>query len=154
MLKELRFIEEIGLWVGKFGDVNLLYDDIIRDLLLRPQQITDGIVLLRDLGVQKIYDFYVEGMSNVNTTKNFFLYRMLDSEVILVYNKPITVLAFEENGKTVYKPDKVRYYCYRKTEIYHLYPRDIYHLYYEGVKFITPNGEIVVSQARTKEAKT
>ncbi len=142
------FIEEIGLWVGKFGDVNLLYDNITRDLWLKPQQITDGIILLRHLGVQKIYDFYVEGVSNVNTTKNFFLYRMLDSEVILIHNVPITVLAFEENGQTVYKPDKVRIFFYRKTKIYHIYPRDIYHLYYEGVKFITPNGEIVVSQAR------
>jgi len=148
MLKEVRFIEELGLWLATFGDINLLYDDIIRDLWLKPQQIADGIILLRNLGVGKIYDFYVEGVSNINTTKNFFLYRMLDSEVILAYNVPITVLAFEENGRTVYKPDKVRYFHYRKTEIYHIYPREVYHIYYEGVKLITPDGEIVVSQAK------
>jgi len=155
MLKEVRFIEELGLWLAEFGDINLLYDDIIRDLWLKPKEITDGVILLRDLGVGKIYDFYVEGVSNVNTTKNFFLYRKLDSEVILVYSKPITVLAFEENGKTVYKPDKVRYFCYRSTEIYQLYPRNVYHVYYEGVKLITPSGEIVVNQAYSKltEAK-
>jgi len=148
MLKEVRFIEELGLWLATFGDINLLYDDIMRDLWLKPQQIADGIILLRNLGVEKIYNFYVEGVSNINTTKNFFLYRMLDSEVILAYNVPITVLAFEENGRTVYKPDKVRYYCYRNTEIYQIYPRDVYHVYYEGVKLITPSGEIVVSQAK------
>ncbi len=153
MLKEVRFIEELRLWVGKFGDVNLLYDDIIRDLLLKPQEITDGIILLRDLGIGKIYGFYTEPPSNVNTTKNFFLYRMLDSEVILIHNVPNKVLAFEENGQTVYKPDKVRYFLYGRTEIYHIYPREVYHIYYEGVKLITPNGEIVVSQARTKEVK-
>ena len=155
MLKEVRFIEELGLWLAEFGDINLLYDDIIRDLWLKPKEITDGIILLRDLGIGKVYHFSVEGYSNINTTKNFFLYRKLDSEVILVYNKPITVLAFEENGKTVYKPDKVRYYCYGKTEIFQLYPRDVYHVYYEGVKLITPSGEIVISQAysRLTEAK-
>ncbi len=153
MLKEVKFIEEIGLWVGNFGDVNLLYDNTTRDLWLKPERITDNVILLRNLGVQKIYGFYTEPPSNVNITKNFFLYRMLDSEVILVYNIP-ALLVFEENGKTVYKPDKVRYYCYRKTEIYQLYPRDVYHLCYEGVKFITTNGEIVISQARTKEAKS
>ncbi len=152
MLKEVRFIEELGLWLGKFGDVNLLYDDIIRDLCLKPEQITDGIILLRNLGVQKIYDSYAEPFSNLNITKNFFLYRMLDSEVILAYNKRITVLAFEENGRTVYKPDKVRYFPYGRTEIYHIYPRDVYHVYYEGVKLITPNGEIVVSQAKSVRA--
>ncbi len=152
MLKEVRFIEELGLWLATFGDINLLYDDIIRDLWLKPEEITDGIILLRHLGVQKVYHFYTEGFSNINTTKNFFLYRMLDSEIILAYNVPITVLAFEENGRTVYKPDKVRYYHYRKTEIYHIYPREVYHIYYEGVKLITPNGEIVVSQARPLRA--
>jgi hypothetical protein len=155
MIKEVGFVEEIGLWLGKFGDVNLIYDDIIRDLCLKPQQITDGIILLRNLGIQKIYHFYIEDFygnstSNINTTKNFFLYSMLDSEVILVYNSNHIILAFEENGKTVYKPDKVRYYCYRKTEIYHIYPRDVYHVYYEGVKLLTKNGEIVISQARAK----
>jgi hypothetical protein len=148
MLKEVRFIEELGLWLATFGDINLLYDDIIRDLWLKPQQIADGIILLRNLGVGKIYDFYAEPFSNINITKNFFLYRMLDSEIILSYNVPITVLAFEENGRTVYKPDKVRYYPYRNTEIFHIYPREVYHIYYEGVKLITPNGEIVVSQAK------
>jgi hypothetical protein len=141
MLKEVR-LEELGLWIANFGDVNLLYDDMIRDLYLKPEEIDDGIILLRHLGVQKIYDFYVEGVSN-----KFFLYRMWDSEVILVYDKPITVLAFEENGRTVYKPDKVRYYSYRKTEIFHIYPCDVY---YEGVKFITPNGEIVINKAHSK----
>jgi hypothetical protein len=150
MLKEVRFIEELGLWLGTFGDVNLLYDDIIRDLCLKPQQITDGIILLRNMGIGKLYHFSVEDFSNINTTKNFFLYRELDSEVILAYNKPITVLAFEENGRTAYKPDKVRYYCHRKTEIFQLYPRNVYHVYYEGVKFITPSGEIVVNQAYAK----
>ena len=29
MLKEVRFIEELGLWLAEFGDINLLYDDII-----------------------------------------------------------------------------------------------------------------------------
>ena len=158
MWKE-QFIEPLGLWVGKFGDVNLLYDDIIRDIwigkLWKPQQITDNIILLRHLGIQKVYhsyieDFYGNSISNINTTKNFFLYSMLDSEVILTHNSNHIVLAFEENGKTVYKPDKVRYYCYRKTEIYHIYPRNVYHVYYEGVKLLTKNGEIVISQARAK----
>jgi hypothetical protein len=152
MLKEVRFIEELGLWLATFGDVNLLYDDIIRDIWLPKQikQITDGIILLRDMGIGKVYHFSVEDGSNINITKNFFLYRQLDSEVILAYNKPITVLAFEENGRTVYKPDKVRYYCYRKTEIYQLYPRNVYHVYYEGVKLITPSGEIVINKAYAK----
>ncbi len=144
-----KFLEELGLWVGNFGDVNLLYDNITRDSWLKPERITDRIILLRHLGVQKIYDFYVESMSNVNTTKNFFLYRMFDSEVILIHNIPITMLAFEENGKTVYKPDKVRYFSYYRTKIYHIYPREDYHIYYEGVKLITPNSEIVISQARS-----
>jgi hypothetical protein len=150
MLKEVKFIEELGLWLANFGDVNLLYDDIIRDLCLEPQEITDGIILIRHIGIGKVYHFSVGYSSNINTTKNFFLYREPDSEVILVYNKPITVLAFEENGRTVYKPDKVRYYCYRRTEIYQIYPRDVYHLYYEGVKFITPSGEIMISKAYAK----
>ncbi len=153
MLKEVRFIEELGLWLATFGNINLLYDDIIRDLWLKPQQITDNIMLLRDLGVQKIYHFYTEDFSNINITKNFFLYRMLDSEIILTYKSNHIVLAFEENGRTVYKPDKVRYYPYRNTRIYQLYPREVYHLYHEGVKLITPYGEIVISQARTTEAK-
>ncbi len=142
-----KFLEELGLWVGNFGDVNLLYDNITRDLWLKPERITDDVILLRHFGVQKIYDFYVEGVSNVNTTKNFFLYRMLDSEVILIHNIP-AMLVFEENGQTVYKPDKVRIFFYHKTKIYHIYPREVYHVYYEGVKLITPDGEIVVSQAR------
>jgi len=150
MLKEVRFIEELGLWLATFGDINLLYDDITRDYCLKPKEIADGIVLLRELGVGKIYDFYVDGVSNVNTTRNFFLYRMLDSEVILV-RKLHKLLAFEENGQTVYKPDKVRYFCYRNTEIYHIYPRNVYHVYYEGVKLILPNDdEIVISPAYSK----
>jgi len=150
MLREVRFIEELGLWLANFGDINLLYDDITRDYWLKPKEIADGIVLLRELGVGKIYDFYVEGVSNVNTTKNFFLYRKLHSEVILIHNRRITVLAFEENGQTVYKPEKVRYFCYRNTEIYQLYPRNAYHVYYEGVKLITPDGEMVISPAYPK----
>ncbi len=146
MLKEVRFIEELGLWLATFGDVNLLYDNITRDLWLKPERITDGVILLRNFGIGKIYNFYTEPPSNINITKNFFLYRMLDSEVILIHNVPITVLAFEENGQTVYKPDKVRIFPYRRTKIYHIYPRNVYHIYYEGVKLITPNGEIVVSQ--------
>jgi hypothetical protein len=144
-----KFLEDLGLWVGTFGDVNLLYDDIIRDLWLKPKEITDGIVLLRDLGIGKVYHFSVEEGSNINITKNFFLYRRPNSEVILAYKKRITVLAFEEDGRTVFKPEKVRYYRFRYTEIYHIYPRNVYHVYYEGVKLITPDGAIVVSQART-----
>ncbi len=148
MLKEVRFIEELGLWLATFGDVNLLYDDIIRDLWLKPKEIADGIILLRDLGIGKIYNFYAEPFSNINITKNFFLYRMLDSEIILTHNSKHIVLAFEENGKTVYKPDKVRYFPYGRTRIYQIYPRNVYHVYYEGVKLLTKNGEIVISQAR------
>ncbi len=147
MWKE-KFIEEIGLWVGNFGDVNLLYDNITRDLWLKPEIITDGVILLRHFGIGKIYDFYTEPPSNVNITKNFFLYRMLDSEVILVYNIP-ALLVFEENGQIVYKPDKVRYFPYRRTDIYHIYPREVYHIYYEGVKLISKNREIVINQARS-----
>ncbi len=154
MLKEVRFIEELGLWLATFGDINLLYDDITREFCLKPERIADGIILLRDLGIEKIYGFRAEEGSNINITKNFFLYRMLDSEIILTYNINHIVLAFEENGKTVYKPDKVRYYPYHNTEIYHLYPRNVYHVYYEGVKLLTKNGEIVISQARTTEAKS
>jgi hypothetical protein len=150
MLKEVGFVEELGLWLATFGDINLLYDDITRDLWLKPEEITDGIILLRNLGVGRIYNFYMEDLSNVNTTKSFFLYRKLNSEVILAHNKRITVLAFEENGQTVYKPDKVKYYCYRNTEIYQLYPRNAYHVYYEGVKLITPGGEIVINQAYSR----
>jgi len=150
MWKE-KFIEDLGLWVANFGDINLLYDGIIRDFWLKPKEITEGIILLRDLGVEKIYDFYVEGVSNINTTKNFFLYRRLDSEIILVHKKLVTVLAFEENGQTVYKPDKVIYFYYRNTEIYQLYPRTVYHVYYEGVKLITPEGEIVINPAYPKK---
>jgi hypothetical protein len=151
MLKEVRFIEEIGLWLATFGDVNLLYDDIIRDIWLPGQikQITDRIILLRDMGIGKLYHFSVEEGSNVNITKNFFLYRELDSEVLLVYDKP-NMLVFEENGKTVYKPDKVRYYPYRKTKIYYISPRNVYHIYYEGVKLITPYGEILINKAHSK----
>jgi len=151
MWKE-KFIEDLGLWLANFGDINLLYDDIIKDLCLKPKKIANDIVLLRDLGVEKIYDFYVEGVSNINTTKNFFLYRRLDSEIILVYKKP-NMLVFEENGQTVYKPEKVRYFRYRNTEIYQLYPRTVYHVYYEGVKLITPEGEIVINPAYPKEVK-
>jgi hypothetical protein len=154
MLKEVKFLEELGLWLAVFGDVNLLYDDIIRDIHLKPKEITEGVILLRNLGIQNIYNFHTASYfgepyhSNMNTTKNFFLYRMLDSEIILVYNKP-AIIAFEENGKTVYKPDKVRYYVYRKTEIYHIYPRNVYHVYYEGIKLITStNEEIIINQAR------
>jgi hypothetical protein len=153
MLKEIKFIEELGLWLATFGDVNLLYDDIIRDLCLKPKQIDDGIILLRDLGIEKIYDFYAEDGSNINITKNFFLYSNLDSELILVYNKPITVLAFEENGRTVYKPEKVRYYPYRNTEIYHIEPRNVYHIYHEGVKLITTSGEIVISSPQSGDLR-
>ncbi len=149
-----KFIEELGLWAGNFGNVTLLYNDIIRDLWLKPKEIADGIILLRDLGVQKIYHFYTEDFSNINITKNFFLYRMLDSEIILTYKSNHIVLAFEENGKTVYKPDKVRYFPYGRTRIYQIYPRNVYHVYYEGVKLLTKNGEIVISQARTTEAKS
>jgi hypothetical protein len=158
-MKEVKFVEEIGLWMANFGDVNLLYDDIIRDICIRklwkPQQITDNIILLRNLGIQKIYHFHVEDFygnstSNINTTKNFFLYRMLDSEIILTHNSNHIVLAFEENGKTVYKPDKVKYFVYGGTRIYHLYPRDVYHIYHEGVKLLTKNGEIVISKAYSK----
>jgi hypothetical protein len=147
MLKEVRFIEELGLWLSNFGDVNILYDNITRDLCLKPREITDGIILLRDLGVAKIYNFYAESFSNINITKNFFLYRQLDSEVILIHNIKHIVLAFEENGRTVYKPDKVRYYPYGRTEIYHIFPREVYHIYYEGVKLLTKDGEIVISKA-------
>uniref|UniRef100_A0A7C5T1R9 Uncharacterized protein n=1 Tax=Thermocrinis ruber TaxID=75906 RepID=A0A7C5T1R9_9AQUI len=144
------FLKELGLWVATFGDINLLYDDIIRDLWLKPKVITDNVILLRDLGIGKIYDFQTDVPSNVNTTRNFFLYRQLNSEVILIYDRPHTMLVFVENGKTVHKPDKVRYLCYRNTEIYHIYPRNAYHVYYEGVKLITPNGEIVVNKAETE----
>jgi hypothetical protein len=143
-----KFIAELGLWISNFGDVNLLYDNIIKDLWLKPERITDNIILLRNLGIDKIYNFHVEHPSNMNTTRNFFLYRQLDSEVILIYDTPHTVLAFEENGLTLYKPDKVTYYYYRKTEIYHIYPRNVYHIYYEGVKLIIHNNEIVIHQAR------
>jgi len=156
MLKEIKFLEELGLWLATFGDINLLYDDIIRDYWLKPKKIDDNIILLRELGVGKIYNFYVEGVSNVNTTKNFYLYRKLDSEVILVHNKRHKLLAFEENAQTVYKPDKVKYYYYRNTEIYQLYPRNAYHVYYEGVKLIMPDSsEMVISPAysRLAEAK-
>ncbi len=148
MLKEVKFIEEIGLWLANFGNVNLLYNDIIRDIWLKPQQITDNIILLRDLGIEKIYDFYLED-SNFNITKNFFLYRMLDSEIILTHNSNHITLAFEENGRTVYK-DKVRFFPFGRTRIYQIYPRDVYHLYYEGVKLITKDGEIVISKAYSK----
>jgi hypothetical protein len=144
-----KYVKELGLWLSTFGDVNLLYDCVTKDLWLKPKEIADGIVLLRELGVGKIYNFYVDGVSNVNTTKNFFLYRMLDSEVILIYNKRHKLLAFEENGQTVYKPDKVRYYRYRDTEIYHIFPRGAYHVYHEGVKIILPDDkEIVISKAK------
>jgi len=155
-MKEVRFIKDIGLWLATFGDINLLYDDIIRDYWLKPKKIDDNIILLRELGVQKIYNFYVEdfygnSVSNINTTKNFFLYRKLDSEVILVHNKRHKLLAFEENAQTVYKPDKVKYYYYRNTEIYQLYPRNAYHVYYEGVKLIMPDSsEIVINKAYSK----
>ena len=149
MLKEVRFME-IGLWLANFGDVNLLYDDIIRDLYLKPKEIDDGIILLRDLGIGKIYHFSVEGYSNINTTKNFFLYRQLHSEMILVYNRCTIGLAFEENGRTIYKPEKVSRFSYRNTEIYHVYPRNAYHIYHETVKLITPSGEIVISKAYSK----
>jgi len=154
-MKEVRFIKDIGLWLATFGDINLLYDDIIRDYWLKPKKI-DDIILLRHLGIQKIYSFYVEdfygnSVSNINTTKNFFLYRKLDSEVILVHNKRHKLLAFEENAQTVYKPDKVKYYYYRNTEIYQLYPRNAYHVYYEGVKLIMPDSsEIVINKAYSK----
>jgi len=154
-MKEVKFLEELGLWLANFGDVNLLYDDIIRDYGLKPKKI-DDIILLRHLGIQKIYSFYVEdfygnSVSNINTTKNFFLYRKLDSEVILVHNKRHKLLAFEENAQTVYKPDKVKYYYYRNTEIYQLYPRNAYHVYYEGVKLIMPDSsEIVINKAYSK----
>jgi len=154
-MKEVKFLEELGLWLANFGDVNLLYDDIIRDYWLKPKKI-DDIILLRHLGIQKIYSFYVEdfygnSVSNINTTKNFFLYRKLDSEVILVHNKRHKLLAFEENAQTVYKPDKVKYYYYRNTEIYQLYPRNAYHVYYEGVKLIMPDSsEIVINKAYSK----
>jgi hypothetical protein len=73
---------------------------------------------------------------------------MLDSEVILTHNSNHIVLTFEENGKTVYKPDKIRrYYIYGRTRIYQLYPRDVYHIYHEGVKLLTKNGEIIISKA-------
>ena len=152
MFAEEKFIEDLGVWITKFGDINLLYDDIIKDLWLKPKKITDNIVLLRDLGVEKLHHFHVEGVSNINVTKNFFLYRRLDSEIILVYKKP-GILVFEENGKTVYKPDKVRYFYYRNTEIYQLYPRNAFHLYNEGVKLITPKGEIVISSAYPKKTE-
>jgi len=155
-MRELKFLEELGLWLATFGDINLLYDDIIRDYWLEPKKIDDNIILLRNLGIGRIYDFYIEGVSNINTTKNFFLYRMLDSEVILIYNKPHKVLAFEdENGQTVYKPDKTKYYYYRNTEIYHLYPREVYHVYYEGVKLILPDSsELIISPAYSRKATT
>ena len=153
-MRELKFLDELNLWLATFGDINLLYDDIIRDYWLKPEKIDDNIILLRNLGIGRIYNFYVEGVSNINTTKNFFLYRMLDSEVILVHNKPY-MLAFEENGKTVYKPDKVRYYYYRNTEIYHLYPRNVYHIYYEGVKLIRPDSsELIISPAYSRIVTT
>ena len=155
MLKELKFLEELGLWLATFGDINLLFDDIIKDYWLKPKQIDDNIILLRDLGVGRIYNFYIEGVSNVNTTKNFYLYRMLDSEVILIYNKLHKVLVFEENGQTIYKPDKVKYYYYRNTEIYQLYPRNVYHVYYEGVKLIMPDSsELIISPAYSRKATT
>jgi hypothetical protein len=155
-MRQETFIKELGLWLTTFGDINLLYDDIIKDLWLKPRKITDNVILLRDLGIEKIYNFHTDVPSNLNTTKNFFLYRQLHSEVVLIYNTPHTTLAFEENGKTVYKPDKTRYFCYRNTEIYHIYPRNAYHIYYEGVKLITPNGEIVINPACpiTTEVKT
>ncbi len=150
MLKEVRFIEELGLWLANFGNVNLLYNDIIRDLCLKPQQITDGIILLRHLGIEKIYGFSVEEGSNINITKNFFLYRMLDSEIILTHNSNHITLAFEENGQTVYKPDKVRFFPFGRTRIYQIYPRDVYDIYYEGVKLLTKDGEIVINKAYSK----
>jgi hypothetical protein len=71
MWKE-SFVRELGLWVGTFGDVNLLYDDIIRDLWLKPKRITDNIILLRDLGIGKIYDFYAESPSKYEYHKKLF----------------------------------------------------------------------------------
>lgn len=129
--------------------MSLLYDDITRKWYLKPRVITDGVILLRELGIKKIYNFYAEPPSNINITKNFFLFRHPDSELVLAYNKN-ALLVFEENGKTVYKPEKITYYCYGNTQIYYIHPRNVYHIYYEGVKLITPNGEIVINQAKPK----
>jgi hypothetical protein len=143
------FVQEIGLWVGSFGDVKLMYDDITKDLCLRPKEIDNGIVLLSNLGIGKVYTFSVEEGSNLNTTGIFFLYRMLDSEVLLVCKRH-KLLVFEERGQTLYKPEKVRYYRYGATEIYHIHPRGVYHIYHEGVKLILPNDdEIVISKANS-----
>lgn len=137
------YAKDLGLLVAFFGDVAFLYPNLIRDLWLRPEKIADDIILLRDFGAEKISEFVVDAESNSTPTMNFFLYRRVHSEVILVYGKN-TKLVFEENGKQTYKPDKVSYFRYRNTEIYQLYPRTEYHIRHESVKLLTPDGEIAI----------
>ncbi|MFZ8864024.1 MAG: hypothetical protein ACO2PP_26455 [Thermocrinis sp.] len=146
------YARDLELWVAFFGDVAFLYPNLIRDLWLRPEKIADDIVLLRDFGADKISEFVVNAESNSTPTMNFFLYRKVHSEVILVYGKN-TRLVFEENGKQTHKPDKVSYFRYRNTEIYQLYPRTEYHIKHELVKLLTPDGEIVINPALEVKAK-
>jgi hypothetical protein len=146
------YAKDLELWVAFFGDVAFLYPNLIRDLWLRPEKIADDIVLLRDFGADKISEFVVNAESNSTPTINFFLYRKVHSEVILVYGKN-TKLVFEENGKQTHKPDKVSYFKYRNTEIYQLYPRTEYHIRHELVKLLIPDGEIVINPVLEVKAK-
>jgi hypothetical protein len=142
------YVKDLELWVAFFGDVAFLYPNLIRDLWLRPEKIADDIVLLRDFGADKISEFVVNAESNSTPTMNFFLYRKVRSDVILVYGKN-TRLVFEENGTQTHKPDRVSYFRYRNTEIYQLYPR----IKHELVKLLTPDGEIVINPALEVKAK-
>jgi hypothetical protein len=146
------YAKDLELWVAFFGDVAFLYPNLIRDLWLRPEKIADDIILLRDFGADKISEFVVNAESNSTPTMNFFLYRKVRSDVILVYGKN-TKLVFEENGKQTHKPDRVSYFRYRNTEIYQLYPRTEYYIKHELVKLLTPDGEIVINPALEVKAK-
>jgi hypothetical protein len=146
------YAKDLELWVAFFGDVAFLYPNLIRDLWLRPEKIADDIVLLRDFGADKISEFVVNAESNSTPTMNFFLYRKVHSDVILVYGKN-TKLVFEENEKQTHKPDKVSYFRYRNTEIYQLYPRTKDHIKHELVKLLTPDGEIVINPASEVKVK-
>jgi hypothetical protein len=138
------YVKGLELWVAFFGDVAFLYPNLIRGLWLRPEKIADDIILLRDFGADKISEFVVDAEVNSKPTMNFFLYRKVHSEMILVYGKK-TKLVFEENGKLTHKPDNVSYFKYRNTEIYQIYPYTDYHIRHGLVKLLTPDGEIVIN---------
>jgi len=146
------YVKGLELWVAFFGDVAFLYPNLIRDLWLRPEKIADDIILLRDFGADKISEFVVDAEVNSKPTMNFFLCRRLHSEMILVYGKK-TKLVFEENGKLTHKPDKVRDFRYRNTEIYQIYPYTDYHIGHGLVKLLTPDGEIVINPAVQERRK-